>query len=332
MSHTTAASEIPLGPDFTKRPVGYLDDWKPYKSTQVLLARVDHILAEYRDHLPLTVRQIYYRMIGAFGYPKGKKFETKLSEALVNARRVGMIPFEHIRDDGIMSCGGFWYDGVAHYRNAEYLRAKDYRSDLQSEQDKRVQVWCEAAGMIPQLRKITDPYSIPVYSCGGFNSLTAIREIVDSCELATSTVLLHLGDYDPSGEAIFNRVEADVTAFLEEDAPYSDFTAERVCLTRAQVEEHDLVMDPITTKDTRSRKWIAEGRTEKCELEALAPDLLAKFLQKAIDSYVDADDLAESRRKELLDKAVVWVPEPKSGHSGISFDRLLHKLRNGGPS
>jgi hypothetical protein len=71
--------------------------------------------------------------------------------------------------------------------------------------------------------------------------------------------------------SIFERVRDDVEAFLEVDAPFVSFEAARVALTREQVDAHDLPMDAITTRDSRSLTWIKQGRTEKCELEALAP-------------------------------------------------------------
>ena len=76
-------------------------------------------------------------------------------------------------------------------------------------------------------------------------------------------------------------------------------------------------MDPITTKDSRSLKWIAEGRTRKAELEALPPDLIADFLTKAIEWHVDPNERDEAIRRQTQEKAVIWVPETKSGHSGI---------------
>jgi hypothetical protein len=58
----------------------------------------------------------------------------------------------------------------------------------------------------------------------------------------------------------------------------------------------ELPMDPIKTKDSRSKRWIAEGRTEKCEMEALAPDLLAELVRSAIEDHIDTDV-----RDEVLD-------------------------------
>jgi len=55
----------------TRNPLGYLHDWKPYRKSQVMLGQVKCILDEYAAYLPLTCRQIYYRMIGGFGHPKG---------------------------------------------------------------------------------------------------------------------------------------------------------------------------------------------------------------------------------------------------------------------
>jgi len=35
-----------------------------------LLDQVQAVLDEYQDHLPLTNRQVFYRLVGAFDYPK----------------------------------------------------------------------------------------------------------------------------------------------------------------------------------------------------------------------------------------------------------------------
>jgi hypothetical protein len=346
----------------TRNPLGYLDAWRPYKKTQVMLARVQDILAEYEDHLPLTCRQIYYRMIGAFGYPKGEQFEDSLYTLLVNARRARIIPFESIRDDTIANCGGAWHEDVDGVWRGVDATLKDVGFNRQAGQPQRIEVWCEAAGMVPQLRKITHEYSIPVYSSGGFNSLTAIRQIVDDCiahggrikewlespdgedtdaeawrrfmvEFASkgratlpllkpqfrrhiegqgNTVVLHLGDFDPSGVSIFERVRDDVTAFLRQDAPALKFRARRVALIREQITEHGLPTDPVKTRDGRSRTWIRErrgcgpDRTHKCELEALPPDLVAKLLQNAIRDLIDPKAFKEAKRQEERDRSGLW--------------------------
>jgi hypothetical protein len=39
--------------------------YRPRKATQDLIERVLAVLAEYADHLSLTIRQIFYRLVGA---------------------------------------------------------------------------------------------------------------------------------------------------------------------------------------------------------------------------------------------------------------------------
>jgi hypothetical protein len=73
--------------------------------------QVKQILDEYRDHLPLTARQIFYRMVAAYNYPKTENAANNLGEHLTRARRAEMIPFEHIRDDGIAVMTQAHYEG-----------------------------------------------------------------------------------------------------------------------------------------------------------------------------------------------------------------------------
>jgi hypothetical protein len=72
--------------------------------------------------------------------------------------------------------------------------------------------------MAPQLSRVAGEFAVPVYSAGGFASLTAVRQIVDrAVERDHSTLLLHVGDFDPSGESIFAAMAADARAFFEHD-------------------------------------------------------------------------------------------------------------------
>jgi hypothetical protein len=50
------------------RPRGFIDGWKPRAETQALLDQVIRVLAEYGEQLPLPLRQIFYRLVGAYGY------------------------------------------------------------------------------------------------------------------------------------------------------------------------------------------------------------------------------------------------------------------------
>src|SRR5450755_275334 len=130
-------------PDATR---GYLHDWLPQDATKIVLGRAKQILAEYEDQLPLTVRQVYYRVIASHHYPKGEVFERSLYAMLDSARRSRAIKFEHISDDGIMGGGNWWPTCPEDMLDSWRLQAQSYDRDAQEGQSVRVQVWCEAAG------------------------------------------------------------------------------------------------------------------------------------------------------------------------------------------
>jgi hypothetical protein len=284
--------------------------WRPRTEKQAILDHVQELLAKYQAQLPLTVRQLYYLMIGQHGYPKGEQFEAKLYDVVNRARRVDPeeqpvfhIPFDSIRDDGIMGSGStLAYDADTVLDG--WKRAAEYFSrHRQEDQEVRLEVWCEAAGMVPQLRRVASRYSVPALSSGGFNSLTAIRRIVDDAIIdGRDTVVLHLGDADPSGFSIYQNVYEDVAEFLSVDEPGLDFEAKRVAILREHIEEYDLVEDPIKTKDTRSLSWIERGFKTKVEIEALPPDVIAKLLEEAIEEHMDLDLIDEIEEREKEDR------------------------------
>jgi hypothetical protein len=110
------------------------------------------------------------------------------------------------------------YADIDAFRARVAHMADDYRRDLMASQPNHLEVWCEAAGMLPQIAHEAEKYSVPCYSSSGFDSLTAKKRLADRiCDIGKPTTILHLGDYDPSGEAIFDVIAEDVAAFVEAD-------------------------------------------------------------------------------------------------------------------
>jgi hypothetical protein len=300
-----------------KRPKGYAA-WRPHKKTARLIMQVKEILKEYEDHLPLTNRQIFYRLVAAYGYPKTENFAKNLNDHLTRARRAKQIPFESIRDDGISVMAQAHYaDENAFYKHV-HDEGKAYKRDKLARQGLDIRVYCEAAGMMPQLERVCEPYSIPVYSCSGFDSVSGKYELKESCwrrfiYKGRRTVILHLGDHDPSGESIFkDGLVQDIHAFLAEDVSHKDpreiVDFERIALTEEQVARFGLETTPPKATDSRTANW--EGAaTGACQLEALPPDTLAELLESAIKRRLDlkvyAEDLkAEEEERRSITKAL----------------------------
>jgi len=298
-----------------KRPKGYAP-WRPHKKTAQLMFQVRQILEEYRDHLPLTARQIFYRLVAAYGYPKTENAAKNLGDHLTRARRAEMIPFDYIRDDGISVMAQAHYADENDFYKHIHDEGKSYKRDKLARQKMNVRVYCEAAGMMPQLERVCEPYSIPVYSCSGFDSVSAKYQLKESCWRAYTyqgrrTVILHLGDYDPSGESIFSDgLVEDVYAFLNRDVPHKEphevATFERVALKPEHIERFSLPTAPPKGTDSRTKNW--QGAAT-CQLEALRPDVLAVLLDATIKTYLnlavyERDLAAEEEERRRITKAL----------------------------
>lgn len=294
------------------RPRGYIEHYRPHAKTIAVLADVTAVLNEYRNHWPLTVRQIFYRLVGKFEYPKTEHFYRTLTDHLSNARRGRWIPFEAIRDDGVSVVE------VTHFADQEafngYVRrlGEHYQRDRLAGQRHHIEVWCEAGGMVYQLSEVVEPYSINVYSSGGFDSTTARKILADRiCRIGKPTVILHLGDLDPSGMAMFSAFAEDVAAFVEKDRPWGTISVrfERVALTANQVRVFNLPTAPAKASDSRTKTWTGET----CQLEALAPDQIGAVVQRAVLRLIDQDRYRMDLDQEAWERMQISYALPAGG-------------------
>lgn len=293
------------------RPKGYIDWFPRDEYTQAVLEAVRQILNEYRSYGPMTVRQIFYRLVGNYNYEKTELAYKRLCNLLVKARRAQLISFYDIRDSGTESAGGGGWDSKASFWSSVRYTANRYRLDQQRNQPYQIELWCEAAGMVPMLAGMLNEWSVPVYSTGGFSSLTVVKEVADRIASEDRpTIFLHVGDHDPSGESIFESMSEDIRCFIEADHgnevyvehtnDYEElFQPRRIAVTPAQIREYDLDSAPPKRSDSRSSTWV--GSTTQAE--ALSPVQLEEIVQGAVLRYIDEEILDETREQEQLDKA-----------------------------
>jgi hypothetical protein len=302
--------------DSTKNPKGYIERYRPQQKTRNVIRQVKQILAANADYLPMTCRQIFYRMVAEHNWPKSK--DDELYDVLKNMRRARVIPFDVIRDDGIGSIHPGGFDGPEGFWRTVGQAAKDYRRHRQDGQDYRLELWCEAAGMLPQLGKVADPYGVPVYSCSGFNSLASVRAVVDRVLYngdvhGVPTVVLHVGDFDPSGITVYNAFTEDVGRFVHADRHYryrQELHAVRVALTIEQIESDQLVTNDFDREKAKRDKhphvrgWKHDFT---CQAEALPPARLAAIVEDAIVAWFDQDTYQDVLSKERPERQrITW--------------------------
>jgi hypothetical protein len=167
-----------------------------------------------------------------------------------------------------------------HQAVADWARA--FRLDRQHGQPRRLVVWCEAPGMVPQLERIADPYGIAVLSSGGFDSLTDKHRLAHEWAAGDQPVsVVHFGDHDPSGVACFVAMAEDIEAFAAAYSGDVDFT--RIAVTAEQARALGLASTPPKPSDKRG----VFSDTETWQLEALDPADLAAILRRTIEARLD---------------------------------------------
>jgi hypothetical protein len=256
--------------------------WRPIARTEALLSTVLAILEEYTAYLPLTIRQIFYRLVGVHNYPKTERDYKNLGELINRARRAGRIDFAAIRDDGITKrTPHYWTDAAQLVRTFINL-AEDFTLDRQHGQPRRLIFDVEAAGMVPLVEQVASSYGITVISSGGFDSTTAKYAMAQTLSQFEKAEVLHIGDHDPSGVHVFSSIAEDVRAFAAglNGSALPVFT--RLAVTPEQITELSLPTAPPKSNDHRS----FEG-SETTQVEAIPPDVLVAIITDAITSRLD---------------------------------------------
>lgn len=255
------------------------------------------VLEEYKAQLPLTVRQIFYVLVGRFNYAKTDNAYEALGEMLNLARRGGALPFGLIRDDGDNLAAPPLWDDDEEWLKAITREASRFRLSPWPDQPKYVEVVCEAGGMVPMLSRIADPYGVTVRSGGGFNSVTGKHDLARFLsQQEKPVVVLHVGDHDPSGVALWLNLKEDVGAFCEYFG--AEFQARRVAVTPEQQQFYGLETDKAKPQDERNRKSIWVAGTPTVQAEALPPDVLQQLVEDAIRDEMDLEALEGTKERQ----------------------------------
>ncbi len=288
-----------------------LAPWSPQKKTLKLLEQVRAVLHEYDDYLPLALRQIFYRLVGAYFFPKVEKDYDRLGEVLNRARRAGLIQFDAIRDDDADIAASIgWYGPVGLIRQWQ-SDAKSFRLDRQEGQPHRLLIMVEARGMRPQIASVAYDYGVPVIGSGGFDSLTAKYQLAEILgHRAGLTEVLHIGDHDPSGEHLFLSLAEDVAALIRDLGLSGSVQFTRLAVTPKQISDLDLPTSPPKPTDRRS----FDGET--VQAEAIPPDVLVQIVTDAIaDRFDNAAYQRVLGREDRIRTRLIKSIEPLTSQS-----------------
>lgn len=271
--------------------------WRPRADAQRIVAAIDAVLVEYVDYLPMTLRQVFYRLVGTEVIDKTQDAYERLGEIVNRGRRAGVISWDAIRDDGVTREEAWGYGNVEHYLRIS-LSASGYKRHPRDGQRNRLFVLTEAAGMLPMLAPTVHEYGGTIASSGGFDSTTWKRDLARHAE-SEDVVVLHVGDHDPSGVHVYQSLVEDVTAFAANSAGRVNF--ERVAVLPAHIDTYALPTAPAKSTDRRAFSG------ETVQAEALPPDVLVDLVRQAVTRHTDLDvwqanlDQSDAERDYLRD-------------------------------
>ncbi len=248
------------------------------------------------DENPMTVRQVFYRLVSLGVIEKTEsEYKSTVCRLLTAMRRNGDISYHWIADNTR------WMRKPTTYSNLEQAAqetAQFYRRRLWDDQDVYVEIWLEKDALAGVLYPITAQYDVPLMVTRGYPSLSflysAAKGILDEDKPA---FLYYLGDHDPSGVHIPQKVESD----LREMAAGAEIHFERIAVNIDQIDTWNLPTRPTKKTDSRSKTF----KGASVEVDAIPSADLRTLVEEAITQHIDKEVLnttkvAEQSERELL--------------------------------
>ena len=252
---------------------------------------------------PMTVRQVFYRMVSIGAIDKTEKeYKNTICRLLGKLRRDGRIAFEWLSDQTR------WMRKPRTDRGLEAaLRrtAELYRRDVWAELPVYVEIWLEKDALAGVLYEETEIWDVPLMVTRGYASLSYLHGAAETINaLEKPAYLYYFGDYDPSGVDITRAVEAGIREF----APDAEIHFERVAVTYDQIRAWDLPTRPTKQSDSRSKNF----GDESVEVDAILPAQLRELVRACIVRHIDPNvwgrlqRIEEAERETLINITESW--------------------------
>jgi hypothetical protein len=262
-------------------------------------AALYEIVAEQQ---PMAVRQVFYQVVVRDLMSNSQSTYDKVQQTLVDMRRSGELPYGWLTDH---SRSVYRVPSYATVAEAMQATAHSYRKALWVDVPVRLEIWVEKKALIGVLWPIVLEHDVALYPAGGFTSLSFANDAAE--EIASyekPTVIYHLGDYDPSGVLIGEKIEEE----LRDRAPEAEIHFIRLAVTPDQIVDWNLPGQP-TKQSSHNRGWTGDS----IELDAIAPDDLRTLVRETIEQLLPREQLevlrvAEESERLLLEQWAECAP------------------------
>ncbi|SRR6266704_2275200 len=263
--------------------------------TQNIIDQAHEILEAYH---PMTVRQVYYQLVSRQVVENTRSRYQAVSDALVDARLEGTIPWSWIEDRLRRPRHVSMWDDLTAF--AETAR-RAYRRDVWATQECYLEVWLEKDALSGIFEDVLSGYGVTLNVGRGYDGWSSIRNAADRFQSYDDVTILYFGDFDPSGEDMVRSLR-DRLAQLG-----STPDIEKVSLTLEDIERYSLPPNFTKATDTRRNAFVAKNGDVSVELDALRVDVLRNRLTEEVERNMNLDALKRvheqeaSERKQLVE-------------------------------
>jgi len=262
------------------------------KKTLTVINKANLIIEEYQGQgFVLTLRQLYYQFVARDLIPNTQKEYKKLGSIVNNGRLAGLIDWSSIDDRTRKDEGNQHWSGPSQIIQA---CADGYGIDTRSTQDIYLEVWVEKDALVGILEKACRPLDVRYLSCRGYVSQSAMWKAAMRLKRKEDdgqrTIILHLGDHDPSGIDMTRDIQDRLEIFG------CDTDVKRIALSMDQVSQYNPPPNPAKITDSRYDSYATKFGADSWELDALDPNVITQLIEEAVTGLTD-----EATRNERID-------------------------------
>jgi hypothetical protein len=280
------------------------------KNKQLVDAAVEILKAEQ----PMTLRQLFYRLLSAGKLTTAKKEYKRLGTVLTRLREAGAVPRNWLVDHTRSTLKPSSWSGLSDF--AETVR-EAYRKDFWASLPHHVEVFVEKDAVAGTIQPVTEDYDVSLRVCRGYASVSFAGEIADFWRRIKKPIFAYyLGDFDPSGFDIERDLHEKLSRYSGRECEYDPATASnfrfiwcRLGVTADDFGKHNLVRLPVKKKDKRAPGFISQYGTSCAEIDAIPPTELRRRVKEAIVQHIDDDEwqrllVVEEAEQESLERMV----------------------------
>lgn len=245
------------------------------------------IIKEYQSagHL-VTLRQVYYQLVARNIIKNSPAQYHRLINIMAKARREGLCPMDSLIDRSRVYNKSYFFEDIK--ENLEHA-AHTHRLDLWQGHKQRPVVLVEKQALESLVEQVCDKWRVDFMACKGYLSISALEEIRKQAE--PGSVFLYLGDHDPSGLDMVRNLKMNLGSEVR-----------HLALKIDQIQKLNLPHNTAKKSDNRYKGYRQKYGDTCWELDALPPDILQSYIERAILSFLDKDKYEEMREKENQDK------------------------------